>query len=87
MRHGVLAFGFDGLGARIAVSGAFEGNTASERVSEKLGYRVVGEDFHAPRGIPLREQIFELDRETWEAQSRPPVEIDGLEPCLQLFGV
>ncbi|HWB22562.1 MAG TPA: GNAT family N-acetyltransferase [Gaiellaceae bacterium] len=87
MRHGVLALGFAGLGARVAVSGAFEGNIASERVSEKLGYRAVGEAFYAPRGVPVREQIFALDRETWEAQDRPPVEIDGLEPCLALFGL
>lgn len=87
MRHAVLRLGFDALGARVAVSGAFEGNVASERVSAKLGYRMIGEAFRAPRGVPVREQIFELDRETWEAQDRPPVEIDGLEACLPLFGV
>jgi RimJ/RimL family protein N-acetyltransferase len=87
MRHGVLALGFVGLGARVAVSGAFEGNIASERVSEKLGYRMTGEAFYEPRGVRLRERIFELDRERWDAQERPPVEIVGLEPCLPLFGV
>jgi RimJ/RimL family protein N-acetyltransferase len=87
MRHGVLELGFGRLGARVAVSGAFEGNIASERVSAKLGYRAVGEAFYAPRGIPVREQIFELDRETWKAQDRPPVQIDGLESCLALFGL
>ena len=87
MRYAVLELGFAGLGAEVAVSGAFVGNTASERVSEKLGYEVVGESEHAPRGVPQRERIFELTRARWESQPRPQVEIDGLEPCLPLFGV
>ena len=87
MRHAALHLGFAGLGARIAVSGALEGNRASERVSEKLGYVEAGEAYHEPRGVPLRERIFVLDRASWAASARPPVEIEGLEPCLPLFGV
>ncbi len=87
MRHAVLELGFAGLGAEAAVSGAFVGNTASERVSAKLGYEVVGEAQHAPRGVPQRERIFELPRARWAALERPPVELDGLEVCLPLFGI
>ncbi len=87
MRHAVLHLGFAGLGARTAVSGAFEDNAASARVSEKLGYVAAGEAFQEPRGVPQRELIFKLERERWAAQEHPPVELDGLEACRALFGV
>ena len=87
MRHAVLHLGFAGLGARVAVSGAFEGNVASQRVSEKLGYAEAGEALFEPRGVPVRERVFELSRERWAARSHPPVEIEALEPCLPLFGL
>jgi RimJ/RimL family protein N-acetyltransferase len=87
MRAAVLELAFAGLGARTAVSGAMEGNVASERVSAKLGYVVAGEGVRAPRGVPVREQTFRLDRERWETLDRLPVEIAGLEPCLPLFGL
>jgi RimJ/RimL family protein N-acetyltransferase len=85
MRVAVLELAFRGLGARVAVSGAADGNVASARVSEKLGYHEAGEGFVHPRGEPIRHQKLELAREEW----RPPlrVEIDGLEPCLPLFGL
>jgi RimJ/RimL family protein N-acetyltransferase len=87
MRHAVLELGFAGLGARVAVSGAFEDNAASARVSEKLGYELAGESVHAPRGVPSRELVFELTRERWQARGHPPVELAGVEPCLPLFGL
>ena len=88
MRVAVLALGFDGLGALVAFSGAFDWNTASLRVSEKLGYRPTGEtNEHAPRGTTEREIVMELEREEWERRVHPPVEIDGLERCLHLFGL
>ena len=39
------------------------GNVASERVSEKLGYVAAGEGVASPRGEPVREQHFRLERE------------------------
>jgi RimJ/RimL family protein N-acetyltransferase len=87
MREGVLAFGFRGLGAEKAISGAFDFNSASLRVSEKLGYRLVGEGSYAPRGEPQRELIVELTRDEWEARVHPAVEFVGLESCLPLFGL
>jgi RimJ/RimL family protein N-acetyltransferase len=85
MRAAILALFFDGLGGEVATSGALEGNVASARVSEKLGYVRSGEGTAAPRGVPVREQKFRLERARW----RPPfeVEIAGLEPCLPLFGL
>jgi RimJ/RimL family protein N-acetyltransferase len=85
MRAAVLELAFRGLGAEVARSGALDGNIASLRVSEKLGYRIVGRSAVAPRGVEVGHTDLELRREDW----RPPlaVEIAGLEPCRPLFGL
>jgi RimJ/RimL family protein N-acetyltransferase len=85
MRTAVLELAFRGLDAERACSGAVDGNAGSLGVSEKLGYRVVGRDTVAPRGVAVGHAKVELRREHW----RPPVpvEIEGLEPCLPLFGL
>jgi RimJ/RimL family protein N-acetyltransferase len=87
MRAAVLELAFAGLGAEAAFSGALEGNVASARVSEKLGYEPAGEGVHSPRGEPVREQRFRLVRARWDAVEPPPVEVERLEPCLPLFGL
>jgi RimJ/RimL family protein N-acetyltransferase len=85
MRAAALEFAFRGLGANLALSGAVDGNAASLRVSEKLGYRVVGHSETLRRGIPVGHTNVELRREDW----RPPlpVELAGVAPCLPLFGL
>jgi RimJ/RimL family protein N-acetyltransferase len=85
MRTAVLELAFRGLGAEVARSGAIDGNVASLRVSEKLGYREVGRSTVAPRGETVGHADLELRRHEW----RPPlrVEIEGLGTCLPLFGV
>jgi RimJ/RimL family protein N-acetyltransferase len=87
MRAAMLALLFDGLGLELAASGAFDHNVASFRVSEKLGYEPAAEDVVSPRGVPMRRRNFRLTRERWESRERPSVEIEGLEPCLPLFGL
>jgi RimJ/RimL family protein N-acetyltransferase len=84
MRAAVLELAFRGLDAKVARSGAVEGNVASLRVSEKLGYRVAGTGTVSPRGVEVEHTDVELRREDW----RPPfaVEIEGLAGCLPLFG-
>jgi RimJ/RimL family protein N-acetyltransferase len=85
MRAAVLELAFRGLGAETAVSAWLDGNDASRRVSEKLGYRETGLRTESPRGEPVVAHEVALSREMW----RPPlaVSIEGLEPCLPLFGV
>jgi RimJ/RimL family protein N-acetyltransferase len=83
-RAGMVEFAFRGLGARAAVSGVLEGNVRSQRISEGLGYKVTGTSQAAPRGEPVVQYDYRLERADW--QSLIPVEIEGLEPCLQLFG-
>ena len=85
MRAAMLTLLFDGLGIEEATSGALEGNVASARVSEKLGYEPAGEDVAAPRGAPVRNRKFRLMRERW--RSPVPVEIQGLSNCRSLFGL
>jgi RimJ/RimL family protein N-acetyltransferase len=86
MRAAVLELAFAGLGARRARSGFIEGTVASQRVSQKLGYEPAGEGIRAPRGVPVRELKFVLTRDQWTRHRTIPVVIDGLEPCLPLFG-
>ena len=86
MRAAVLELAFVGLGAEQAVSAAMAHNTASLRVSTKLGYADDGIARLAVRGRPAAERRLRLTRERWSAHRRTPVEISGLEPCLELLG-
>jgi RimJ/RimL family protein N-acetyltransferase len=84
MRAAVLELAFRGLGARRAESSWLEGNEASRRVSEKLGYVATGERTQTPRGEPVADHVVAIEREVWSCPI--PVAIAGLEPCLPLFG-
>jgi RimJ/RimL family protein N-acetyltransferase len=86
MRAAVLAFAFDHLGALRARSGAFTDNTASRRVSAKLGYRADGSLWCARRGqraeqVRLLLTPEEFVRPSWTLQ------VDGLDACRPLLGL
>jgi RimJ/RimL family protein N-acetyltransferase len=85
-RAAILALAFDGLGAEMAESGYLEGNAASARVSEKLGYQVIGDEVCAIEGKRALEIKVRVTPQTWR-RAVVPVTIEGLEPCLKLFGV
>ncbi len=85
MRTAVIELAFAHLGARAVTSSAFEANAASLRVSEKLGYSIVGRESLSPRGKPQPHLLLRLEREQW-AGAPFPVEVDGLDECLELFG-
>jgi len=87
MRAAVLQLAFEGLGARWAVSAAFDDNPASLGVSRKLGYRDDGIEWHLVRGRPALTRRLRLDRPGWQAARTVPVQIHGLPPCLPLFGL
>ncbi|GLY64607.1 GNAT family N-acetyltransferase [Amycolatopsis taiwanensis] len=87
MRAAVLHLAFAGLGAEEAVSGAFEHNAASLAVSRKLGYQPDGVNRRVVRDRLVIEQRQRLTRAGWERHRRVPVTIDGLEPCLPMFGL
>jgi RimJ/RimL family protein N-acetyltransferase len=87
MRAAVLAFAFDGLGARAATSGAFLDNAASNAVSRSLGYVEDGRRELAPRGVSREVQRFRMTEEMWRSRARPRVEIEGLDACRAMFGI
>ncbi|MFG1616435.1 GNAT family N-acetyltransferase [Nonomuraea wenchangensis] len=85
MRAAVLHLAFAGLGARYAVTEAFEDNHASMAVTRKLGYREDGFWTHARKGEPVVSQRFRLAAEDWS--ETPGIEIHNLGPCLPLLGL
>jgi RimJ/RimL family protein N-acetyltransferase len=87
MRAAVLHLAFAGLGARYAVSGAFTDNAASLGVSRKLGYADDGLERHVRRGRPAAVQRLRIDRAAWEVTHSLPVTVEGLDPCLPMFGL
>ncbi|MFI6154472.1 GNAT family N-acetyltransferase [Kitasatospora sp. NPDC051170] len=86
MRAAVLRLAFDGLGAREARSGALGDNDSSFAVSRKLGYLPDGVERHTVRGRPVTNRRLRLPRDRWEAHRSLPVAVDGLPPCLPMFG-
>lgn len=87
MRGAILAFAFDGLGAEVAETEAFTDNAASNAISRGLGYEPNGIGRLAPEEVARDTVRYRMTRERWGSQSRPPVAIDGLEGCRDLFGL
>jgi len=86
MRAAVLGFAFDGLGARVATTEAFLDNGPSNGVSRSLGYADNGFGSLAPEGVDRETQRFRMTVDAWRSRPRPPLAIEGLEPCRDLFG-
>ncbi len=84
-RAAVLTLAFDGLGARTAVSAAWEKNHASLGVSRKLGYVETGTRMAHPRGEPIPHTVLRLEAATF--QSPVAVEIEGLEALRSSLGI
>jgi RimJ/RimL family protein N-acetyltransferase len=83
-RAAVLELAFAGLGAEVALSGSLVHNLASQRVSEKLGYRMTRTRTVAPRGKPVEHYDYRLERADWTCPVA--VELGGVAPALPLFG-
>jgi predicted RNase H-like nuclease len=83
----VLHFAFAGLDARWCETFAWEDNAASLGVTERLGYEPNGVEMDLRRGEgqPLRR--FRMTREAWDQQRREDIRIEGLEHCLDMFGL
>jgi RimJ/RimL family protein N-acetyltransferase len=91
MRAAILVLAFDGLGAEVAETEAFADNAASRGVSAALGYEPNGVGRMAPLGTPRETRRFRLTRERWlhvrAERDLPEVTLEGVEPCLPLFGI
>jgi hypothetical protein len=56
-------------------------------VSRKLGYQDNGTARRIVRGAMTIEHRMRLTRADWEKHATTPVTIEGLAPCLPMFGV
>ena len=86
MRAAVLWLAFECLGALVAESAYLDRNTASARVSEKLGYVANGERITAPKGEPIKQHLVRVTPASWRREL-VAVTVEHLEPCLDLLGV
>jgi len=86
MRAAILHLAFAGLGAVEAYSSAWHDNPSSLGVSHSLGYTHNGEAFGKRRDARDRMINLRLTHQDWEVHSRGDIRIEGLEPCLDLFG-
>jgi RimJ/RimL family protein N-acetyltransferase len=86
MRAAVLGFAFDGLGARVATTEAFLDNAPSNGVSRSLGYAENGFGSLAPEGVDRVTQRFRMTVDDWRSRPRPPLAIEGLDACREMFG-
>ena len=68
MRAAVLAFAFDGLGARYAESSAFAYNDPSNAISRGLGYADNGRGELAPRGEPRPTVLWRMSAKDWRSR-------------------
>jgi RimJ/RimL family protein N-acetyltransferase len=84
-RAAVLTLAFDGLGARAAVSAAWEENQSSLGVSRKLGYVETGTRMAHPRGEPVPHTVLRLEAAAF--RSPVPVEIEGLDALRSSLGI
>ena len=87
MRQAVVHLAFAGLGAERCESGAFEDNASSLGVSRSLGYVDNGDEVIARRDTSGRIIRLVLTRAAWEPRRRDDITMDGVEGCLEMFGV
>jgi RimJ/RimL family protein N-acetyltransferase len=87
MRAAILHLGFAGLGAEEALTSAFSDNPASLGVSRSLGYEPNGSCLVERRRRPAEHLSYRLSRERWLTTHDLEVRLEGLEPCLELFGL
>ena len=85
MRQAVLHLAFAGLGAKEALSDAFEDNAASIATSRSVGYEENGEARGHRRDGSARTIRFRMSREAWEQRRREDIRIEGLDRCLDMF--
>lgn len=81
MRAAALELAFAHLGAQWAITEAWSDNAASLGVSRSLGYVDNGVDVHAGPRLMQRLRLAAAD---WTCPV--PVTVEGLAPCLPLFG-
>jgi RimJ/RimL family protein N-acetyltransferase len=87
MRAAVLSFAFESLGAEFARTAAFAANLASQGVSRHVGYHENGQSRAVNRGKAADVIRFEITKAEFAARGFPTIQVEGLEPCLPMFGL
>jgi RimJ/RimL family protein N-acetyltransferase len=87
MRQAALALAFDHLGAEAAETEAFLDNRASAGVSFGIGYEPNGVGRLPQRAGARDAQRFRMTINGWRARERPTVTVEGLDSCLDMFGI
>lgn len=88
LRRASLGLGFGGLGATLAITGAFDDNAPSLGVTRRLGYTEVGGERRVRRGEPAHMRRFEMTRQHWKQHVRhEDIVIDGLDETLSFLGL
>jgi RimJ/RimL family protein N-acetyltransferase len=87
MRAAMLHLAFAGLGAVEAHSGAFHDNEASLATCRSLGYEENGDELVFRRGQRDRVIKMKLERAVWVSLRRDDIEIEGLDRCIDMFGL
>jgi RimJ/RimL family protein N-acetyltransferase len=88
MRQATLHLGFGGLGAEYATTTAWHDNGPSLGVTRSLGYNEEGRRRAVRRGEATEQIGFRLHHDDWRQRlRRDDIVIDGLTPCLPLFGL
>ena len=87
MRTAILHLGFDGLGAEYALTSAWEDNQPSRGVTRAVGYEPNGFGIDVRGDDACRMEHFVMTRARWQERRRDDITIEGLEPCLALFGL
>ncbi|SDB92692.1 Protein N-acetyltransferase, RimJ/RimL family [Sanguibacter gelidistatuariae] len=90
MRLMILHLAFEGLGAQVATTSAFEDNPGSNGVTRKIGYLPNGRDAVAREGSPAVSQRYVLDRTAWDRRAeslRPEVTLHGVESVRTFLGL
>jgi RimJ/RimL family protein N-acetyltransferase len=84
----LLHLAFAELGAREAFYDVHPDNTTSRRLSHAMGYEETGTFIEThPGGRPTRLLDQRLTYERWNNRQGPPVRVDGLDDCREMFGL
>jgi RimJ/RimL family protein N-acetyltransferase len=90
MRLMALHLLFEGFGAAVATTEAFEDNPESNGVTRALGYAPNGVGLVDRSGEPATENRYRMTREMWQARPevhRLDVALDGVEPVRAMLGM
>ena len=58
-----------------------------QRVTESLGYSPDGGGIDVQRDHAMRIRRYALERDAWECGRRDDIAIEGLDGCLDMFGL